>query len=276
MNGSRDVFMIPISVLIPTLNEERNLGECLAGVAWADEVVVVDSLSSDRTVAIAEAAGARVLAQACTTIEAQKNWAIPQCRHRWVLVVDADERVTPELASEIRTLAPTLGQGAAAYRIPRRTFFLGRELRYGGIIRLFDRGRGRYGDREVHGDLEVDGPVADLRHPLLHHTYRTIDDYLTKFIRYTTWAANDRWKRGHRAGWWALAAKPALRFVGMFVLQRGFLDGLAGFQYAALSAMSVFVRGAKLRAMHRARAEDARWPDGKRIIHPGAAIESEA
>lgn len=268
---------VPITVLIPTLNEERNLGECLAGVAWADEILVVDSLSSDRSVAIAEAAGARVIAQACTTIEAQKNWALPQCRHRWVLILDADERVTPELAAEIRALVPHLDQGPAAWRIRRRTFFLGRELRYGGlqrdrVTRLFDRERGRYGDREVHGDLVVAGEVGTLQAPLLHYTYRTIDEYLHKFIRYSTWAANDRWKRGERGGWWALAVKPILRFLGMYVVQRGCLDGSAGFQYAVLSAMSVFVRAAKLRAMATALAKDARWADGSRIIHPGAAI----
>lgn len=270
---------LPVSVLITTFNEERNLRDCLASVAWADEQVVVDSFSSDRTVAIASAAGATVRQRAYVNPADQKNWAIPQCLHRWVLILDADERVLPELSAEIQELLGRPGgPPAAAYEIRRRTLCFGSELRFCGlqrdrVTRFFDRTRARYNDREVHEELEVDGPVACLSGRMIHVTYRTLDDYLEKLNRYTTWGANDLWKRGRRTGWWKLMFKPPARFLSMYLFQRGVLDGLAGLVYCGLSAAGVLVRHAKLWAMQRAIASDERWEDGRRIIHAGAAIQ---
>ncbi|MBA3685200.1 MAG: glycosyltransferase family 2 protein [Planctomycetes bacterium] len=270
-----------LTVLIPTYNEERNLPDCLASVAWVDEIFVVDSFSSDRTVEIARAAGARVVQHQYLNSANQKNWAIPQCTHRWVMVVDADERVTPALADEIRAaLAHPGGPAAAAFSIPRDNWIFGHRIRHGGwgsdrLTRLFDRERARYKDLEVHADMQVDGPVARLEQPLEHWTYRTFDDYFEKFGRYTTWSANDLWKRGTRARWWHLLIKPWWRFLRMYLLKRGILDGVPGLILAGLSACTLFVRWGKLWAMGRAQASDARWPDGRRIVHAGAAIHDE-
>ncbi len=268
---------LPLTVLIPTLNEARNLRDCLASVSWADEILVVDSLSTDDTVAIATAAGARVIVQACVNIEAQKNWALPQCTHPWVLIVDADERLTPELAAEIRELLARGSPPHAAYAIRRRTFVFGRELHYSGmqgdrVTRLFDRQRARYPDREVHADLQVEGTTGRLRYPMLHLTSRTLDDYLDRMRRYSTWAANDWWKRGRRVSALPIIVHPCSRFFSTYVWKRGFLDGLPGLLYAALSAASVLMRWAKLWAMHDASARQARWPDGTLIIHRDAIV----
>jgi glycosyltransferase involved in cell wall biosynthesis len=275
------VSRLPISVLITTFNEERNLADCLASVAWADERIVVDSFSRDGTAALARSAGATVLEHAYVSPSAQKNWAIPQCAHRWVLILDADERALPDLCVEIQALlAQSGGPPAAAYEIRRRTVCFGSELKYCGlqrdrVTRFFDRTRARYDDREVHEEMIVDGPVRCLDGRLLHLTYRTFDDYLEKFSRYTTWSANELWKSGKRTGWWKVWSKPLSRFIAMYVLRLGFLDGVAGLIYCGLGAAGVFVRHAKLWAMQRAVARDARWPDGERIIHAGAAIRDQ-
>ncbi|HYE07590.1 MAG TPA: glycosyltransferase family 2 protein [Planctomycetota bacterium] len=272
----------PLTVLIPTYNEERNLPDALASVAgWADEIFVVDSFSTDRTVAIATAAGARVVQHEYVNSAAQKNWAIPQSAHRWVLILDADERVTPELAREIQALlGDEARRTAAAYGIFRRTFFLDILITRCGwardrVVRLFDRARARYPELEVHADLIADGPIADLAGKIDHYTYRTLDEYFEKFRRYTTWSANDLWKRGERCGMAALVFKPLGRFLTMYVLRRGFLDGAPGFLVCALGGVSVLGRYAKLWAMQRAQATGARYADGRRVVHAGAAVLEE-
>lgn len=267
---------MPLTVLIPTYNEARNLPDCLKSVAWADEIFVVDSFSSDATVEIAKQAGARVVQHEYLNSAAQKNWAIPQAKHEWVLIVDADERVTPQLAEEIKALMAA-GAKHAAYSIFRRTFFFDIEIKRCGwdsdsVIRLFDRSRARYPDQEVHANMLVDGPIGTLAHKLDHYTYRTFDEYFEKFRRYTTWSANDQWKRGKRASFGKILFRPLGRFLKMYVLRRGFLDGVPGLIVCCLAAISVFTRYAKLWAMQRAVDSGAKFPDGRPVIHAGAAI----
>ncbi|HYE07591.1 MAG TPA: glycosyltransferase family 2 protein [Planctomycetota bacterium] len=269
---------LPLTVLITTYNEARNLPDCLASVAGlADDVLVVDSFSSDATVAIAEAAGARVERHEYLDPATQKNWALPRCLNDWVLILDADERVTPQLSDELRGLFAAGAPVAAAHALPRRTFFFGTEIRRCGwdrdvVVRLIDRTRCRYGATEVHEQMVVDGATATLHGKLDHYTYRTFDDYLDKFGRYTTWSANDLWRRGKRCNWSHLTVRPLTRFVKMYLLKRGFLDGIPGLMVCALAAIGVFVRYAKLWAMQRARDRDDRWHDGRPVIHAGAAI----
>jgi len=192
-----------------------------------------------------------------------------------ILIVDADERVDPALADAIRALLSREGgPAAAAYTIRRRTFAFGAEIRYSGwqgdsVRRFFDRTRCRYPDLEVHADLTVNGPIALLNGRLDHYTYRTFDEYFEKFRRYTTWSANDRWKRGDRASFASVAFKPCGRFLKAWLLRRGFLDGTPGLIVCLLGAISVFTREAKLWAM----ARTDRWSDGQLIIHAGAATQ---
>ena len=196
---------VPVSVLIPTLNEERNIGKCLASVAWSDDVVVVDSHSRDRTAAIARAAGARVVEFDWNgELPKKKNWALANVswKHAWVLVLDADERVTPELAEEIK--ATVAGTDRCGFLVNRRLMFLGRWIKHCGYypswnLRLFLHERGRYerlvegdtgsGDNEVHEHVLVDGPVGRLRAELDHHAYPDIATWVEKHNRYSNWEA---------------------------------------------------------------------------------------
>lgn len=240
-------------MLVPAGNEEHNIAACLESLSWADEIVVVDSFSTDRTVELARPRCTRLLQHEYINSAAQKNWAIPQLAHEWAMVVDADERVTPELAAEIMTIVrrPWEPSQPAAYRIYRLNHFLGRRVRFCGwqnddVTRLFRRSRSRYLERHVHADLEVDGTTGVLRHKLLHYTFRSFDQYMRKFDRYTSWAAHDRARHTPRVRWYHLTLRPLGRFLKQYVLKQGFRDGLAGLIICMLSAFSVFLKYAKL------------------------------
>ncbi|HET6318122.1 MAG TPA: glycosyltransferase family 2 protein, partial [Chloroflexota bacterium] len=190
---------VPVSVLIPTLDEEVNLPDCLASVAWADQVFVVDSFSHDRTIAIARERGAHVVQHEFESYSRQKNWALDTLpfRHEWVLIVDADERVTPELRSELETvLASPLFAG---YYVNRRFIFLGAWIRHAGWypswnLRLFRHRLGRYDDRDVHEHIVLDGRAGYLQHDLLHHDRRGLEAYIARHNRYSTLEATARFK----------------------------------------------------------------------------------
>jgi glycosyltransferase involved in cell wall biosynthesis len=239
-----------ISVLIPTFNEASNLEAAIDSAAWADEILVVDSFSTDDTVEIARRRGARLLVHEYRNSAAQKNWALPQTAHRWAMVLDADERFTPALAAEVReTLAA--GPPAAGYVVRRVNHFLGRRIRHCGwdrdrVLRLFDRDRARYQELEVHAEVEVQGKVRELRHPLLHFTYRSVDQYWPKFRRYTDWGASQAFSDGRRATIYHLVGHPLGRFAKMYAARLGFLDGVCGLAVSLLSFYSVFNKYAKL------------------------------
>lgn len=246
-----------LTVLIPCRNEERNIRPCIESVkAIADELLVADSGSRDRTVEIARELGARIIEREYVNSADFKNWAIPQAAHEWVLVVDSDERVTPELAAEIRKVLAE-GPRYDAYRIWRRNHFFGHPIRRGGwgsdsVVRLFRRAVSRYQVRRVHADVIVDtGRVGKLGGKLAHYTYWTFEQYFEKFQRYTTWSAQDLYEKGRRAGFCSLALRPAFRFFRQYVLKRGFLDGRPGLIMCTFAALSVFTKYAKLWAMHK-------------------------
>jgi glycosyltransferase involved in cell wall biosynthesis len=240
----------PLSVLVPAKNEIRNLRDCLQSVRWADEVVVVDSGSTDGTLDAARAAADRVLEHEYVNSATQKNWALPQLTHRWALVVDADERVTPALRAEIEAVLcdPARLDG---YWIRRSNHFLGKPIRSAGwqrdkVLRLFDRTRGAYEPLHVHAEVVVSsGRVGFLREPLLHHTYRDLDQYFEKFDRYTRWSADDLRERGVRASAARLLLRPPLRFLRMYVLEGGFREGRHGIVLCGLAAFSVFMKYAR-------------------------------
>jgi len=245
----------PLSVIIPTYNEEENIQECLESVTWADEILVVDSFSKDRTLEIARRYTDRILQREYINSASQKNWAIPQTKHQWVMVVDADERVTPELRDEIRALLAA-GPRCSGYVIRRVNHFLGRRIRYGGwardrVLRLWDRTRGRYQEKEVHADVEVSGKVEELAHPLLHITFRSWDSYLHKIDRYTSWGADEYLKKGKRATLLDLILRPPARFVKRYILQLGFLDGIPGLMITGIDTWVVFVKYARLWERHQ-------------------------
>jgi glycosyltransferase involved in cell wall biosynthesis len=239
----------PLSVLVPTKNEEPNIRACLDSVRWADEVVVVDSGSTDRTLAIARSIADRVLEHEYINSAAQKNWALPQLTHRWILIVDADERVTQELRSEIERVLGDPAR-AAGYWIHRANHFLGRSIRSAGwqrdrVLRLFDRTKGAYEPLHVHAEVTIQGRVGSLRERLVHHTYRDLDQYFEKFGRYTRWSAADLKARGVRASAARLLLRPWLRFLRMYVLEGGIREGRSGIVLCMLAAFSVFTKYAR-------------------------------
>ena len=242
--------MTPVSVTVITRDEAANIEACLASVAWADDVLVVDCGSTDRTVDIAKARGARVIVKDWPGYSAQKNFAATEAAHDWILSVDADERVSSELATEIR--ARLSGDVAlAGFRIPRVTWHLGRWIRttdwYPDYqLRLYDRRRARWKERRVHESVTADGPVGQLAADLQHYAYRDITHHHQTMDRYTTLAAEDMYASGRRAGVADLALHPPAAFLRNYVLRRGFTDGVPGFIISVMNAHYVFLKFAKL------------------------------
>jgi glycosyltransferase involved in cell wall biosynthesis len=254
----------PLSVIIPCFNEEKLLGECLDSVKFAQEVIVVDSFSTDRTGDIAKQSGARFLQHEFWSHGAQNNWAIPQAGFDWVLVVDADERVTPELAEEIQELlrAPAYD----GYRIRRRNFFFGREMRHGSpgndyVLRLFDRRKGRYQEKPVHSAVELQGRVGECRAGLDHYSYATIDDFTRKGRRFIQAGALAAANSGVRSSPAKMLIHAAARFFKSYVLKFGFLDGTEGLIVAVLEADHAFQKYARLWEMQRDKIQQV---DGSR------------
>jgi glycosyltransferase involved in cell wall biosynthesis len=229
-----------LTAIVTTYNSADLIGETLARLSFADEIIVVDSLSTDATADLVRRSGARLFQRHYDSPAAQKNWAIEQATGEWVLIVDSDEWVTPELADEIRrTLANPAADG---YRIRRRSFFLGREIKHSGwqrdwVLRLFRRGQARYEERQVHEIMACDGPVARLSRALLHHPYRSMAEYWEKLRRYADWNAVEARQQGKRVSPLYMAVHPPARFLKAYLLHGGFLDGAHGLVVCLLTAV---------------------------------------
>ncbi len=240
-----------LSAIVTSFNEAINIRECLESVTFADEVLLVDSFSTDSTLDLArQVPGVRILQREYFGSAAQKNWAMDQTVHPWVLIVDADERVTPGLAREIQDLLER-GPEASFYSIRRRNLFLDRLIRHSGwstdkVVRLLRRGAARYPRRRVHADIRPEGPAPTLNSSLLHYTFRSLGQYLEKLHRYAEWGAADAYRRGKDSGALQLFFRPAWRFVRTYVFQAGFLDGRHGLVLCMLQAYGVFLKWAKL------------------------------
>ncbi|MBP7148914.1 MAG: glycosyltransferase family 2 protein [Acidobacteria bacterium] len=262
----------PLSVLVTARDEEETIGACLDSVGWAAEIVVVDSGSRDDTVAIARAHGARVLEHEYESPARQKNWALPQCAHEWVLILDADERVPDALRDEIRQLLAD-GPRADGYWIRRENEFLGRVMRHGTwasdrVIRLVRRDRARYDDRLVHEEIDLPGPLPQLAQPLRHAAFRSFDQYWPKVDRYARWGAAEAWRRGRRASAASVLGRTVARFLRAYVVKAGFLDGGRGLVLAFFSSYTTFLKYARLWEMglveRRAAPAAAKTKPGER------------
>ena len=222
-----------LSVVIITLNEEANLARTLQSIAWADEVVIVDSGSTDRTREIAASFHSKFYVEPWRGFAAQKNFALSKATCDWVLSLDADEEVEPTLADEVRaTIAEN--PSIAGFFIPRKNFFLGRWIRHGGFypdpkLRLFRRGWGQFEDRLVHEDVRLNGPAAKLKHHLLHHAYPTLDSYIEHMNRYSSLGAQMAVAQRPRSFSFAnIVIRPRLTLLYNYILRGGFLDGREG------------------------------------------------
>jgi len=239
-----------VTATIITLDEAAHIEAAIRSVSWADEVVVVDSGSRDDTVRLAAAAGARVTTRAWSGWVDQKNHAAQLATYDWILSLDADERVTPELASELRALIAQ-EPPCHGYRMPRVSFHLGRWIRTTDFYpdyqtRLYDRRAARWEGKYVHESVRVDGPVGTLIHELEHYSFDSLADHLARLNRYSSLAAQQMYESGRRtnAGW--LLVHPAAAFLRNYVLRRGFLDGTTGLTLSLVNAYGVFIKMAKL------------------------------
>jgi glycosyltransferase involved in cell wall biosynthesis len=245
----------PLSVVLIAHNAAQQLEECLASASFADEIVLVDSGSTDATREVSQKHGARVVTKDWLGFGRQKQFAVEQAQHDWVLCLDADERVSPQLRASIeRALTAPV---APVYRMARCNRFLGRWLRHGEGYpdwspRLFDRRKARWSDDPVHEKVLYAVTPGMLEGDLLHDSAEDLGRYLDKQNRFTTLAAEQLYERGRSAGAFELLASPAVRFLKFYVLRLGFLDGLAGLVHIGIGCMNSYLKYAKLIEMRRA------------------------
>lgn len=240
-----------ISVLLPTYNCANIVRNTLESVKWADEILVVDSFSTDATLDICREYGARIIQHEYINSAKQKNWAIPQCAHEWVLQIDTDEVLEPGLWEEIEEVLSTCSDMYDGFRMPFKHHVLGQWITVCGLypeyhLRLFRRDVGRFEDKEVHAHVKVPGPVGILKHHILHYGMPNISKQLRNLDRYTRYQADELRKRGKTFHWWQLIFRPLFLFMRCFVWQQGFRAGYRGLLVAALNATFDFWVHAKL------------------------------
>ncbi len=246
-----------LSVIVIAKNEAANIGPCIASVAWADEVIVVDSGSTDDTVSIARAAGAKAYEHVdWPGFGKQKNRALAYANHEWVFSIDADERVTPELRSEIEQAMRSVN--ADGYFCPRLSQFCGKYIHHSGwypdyVLRLFRRGKGRFSESLVHESVLLTGKTARLKHPLLHFSYLSQADVERKVEHYSTAAAQQMHESGRQSSHMAAVLSGSWAFIRTYVFRLGVLDGAAGWQIACMNARTTYFKYIKLIALNQSR-----------------------
>jgi hypothetical protein len=240
-----------VSAVVTTFNEEHNVGDCIESLLWCDEVVLVDSFSTDRTAEVAHSyEKVRLLQRRYMGSASQKNWAMDQTRYEWILILDADERCTPALRDEITNLLAS-GPTVEAYTIKRQVYFMDRVIRFSGwqhdrVVRLVRRGAGRYPNKRVHADMATKGPAPVLANPMLHFMIESFDQYLPRIVKYGFWGAAQGWKTGRKSGVVEVLGRSTWRFFRMYVFQFGFLDGMPGLVFCMLQAFGTYLKWAIL------------------------------
>lgn len=253
-----------ITAIVTTFNEEQNIGSCIESLEWCDEILVVDSFSTDRTAAIARGyPKVRFVQRTYYGSASQKNWAMDQVQNDWILIFDADERCTPALQRELVALLAA-NPRHDAYTIKRRVHFLDRVIRFSGwqhdrVVRLVRRGCARYPNRRVHADMITRGPAPILRNPMEHYMTDTLDEYIRRIEKYSFWGASQHWKEGKRAGFLEIFGRSAWRFVRTYLFQLGILDGMHGLVFCMLQSFGTYRKWSLLWGW-RANAARGRMP----------------
>lgn len=251
--GSRD--RSTVSALVITYNEENKIEDCLKGLQWVDEIIVVDSFSSDRTVEIARKYTTKVYQRLWPGFGPQKNFGIEQTSTEWILIVDADERVSAELQKEVLKKLSKTEEGIDGYQIPRWNYLSGKRLKGKSSfpdhqLRLFRKGRGRYNDVEVHENLMIKGKIGILKNPLHHFPERKISDHINKINLYTTLAIKERIKVKNVIYWWNFVVNPLVVFLKLYFLKYNFRDGIRGLVISVLDSFSNFSKYTKAWERH--------------------------
>lgn len=262
------LFVIKISARINTYNEEDNIAAALESLSWADELIVVDSFSTDRTVEIARRYSDKVVQHEFRSHGEQHNWADGLCSHEWIFVLDADERVTPELRASIVELKQK-GTDLDGFRMARRAWYIDRWIRHSGWYpnwqtRLYRRSRGTWAGEPPHEAPKVDGRVGTLKGDMLHFTRRSLHEHVEVMNYYTDLASAARFREGKKVGMLDMLFAPPWTFLRSYVFKQGFRDGWTGLVIACLAATYVHLKQAKLLEKYRAVE-----PEGKTVAEPG-------
>ncbi len=236
-----------ISAIVTTFNEERHIGACLETLLWCDEILVVDSFSTDRTPDIVSGFETVKFAQRTYYGSAsQKNWAMDQVEHEWILIFDAVERCSPELEAEILALL-VKGPRQEGYTVHRRVYFMDHLIRFSGwqhdqVVRLLKKGSGRYPNRRVHADMKTRGSAPLLRHSMLHYMADSFDEYFPRIQKYAVWGAAQAYKEGKQSGVAEILGRSTWRFVRTYLVQGGIFDGLYGLVFCLLQGYGTYLK----------------------------------
>ena len=242
---------LKVTAIIPTFNEEQNIAKAIESVLWADEILVIDSFSTDGTLDIVKEYDVSIVQHEYINSATQKNWIIPQAKNEWIFLLDADEYASDNLVKEVKRILLSREE-IVAYWISRKNFFMGRRVNYSGwqndrVIRLFKRDFCRYENKHVHAEIVADGEIGQLKNVIEHNTYKGLVHYLSKINRYSTWKAYDKIDKGATTNlFFNVVIKPIYRFIYHYFLRLGILDGSIGFIISTLNAYDVMLRGVKI------------------------------
>jgi glycosyltransferase involved in cell wall biosynthesis len=245
----------PVSAIITTFNEEAHIAGCIESLLWCDEILVVDSFSTDKTPEIARGYDkVRFYQRTYYGSASQKNWAMDQVRHDWILIFDADERCTPALQKELEALLAA-GPDHDAYTIRRRVYFLDKVIRFSGwqhdrVVRLIKQGTARYPNRRVHADMVTRGPAPVLRNFMDHYMADSFDEYARRIEKYSFWGASQNWREGKKSGFAEVFGRSVWRFLRTYIFQLGILDGMHGVVFCMLQAYGTYLKWSLLWGWH--------------------------
>lgn len=244
-----------VSAIVTTFNEEANIAACIESLLWCDEILVVDSFSTDRTPEICRGyEKVRFFQRTYFGSASQKNWAMDQVTNDWILIFDADERCTPALQREIEELLAS-GPKQEAYTINRRVYFLDRVIRFSGwqhdqVVRLVRNGSARYPNRRVHADMLTRGPAPVLSNPMDHYMADTLDEYIRRIEKYSFWGAAQNWKERKKSGFMEIFGRSIWRFFRTYIFQLGILDGMHGLVFCMLQSYGTYLKWTLLWGWH--------------------------